>query len=255
VVAVPVVQRLVVGAVVRDTPLAVPQVPVTGTVETVALQDAVVPPFAPVHDQVHGPVPATVVAVPAVQRPVVGVEVTAVPLVVPQEPLVNTRDLGAVQLAVVPPLIPVHDHVHGPVPATVVAVPVVQRPVVGVESTATPLAVPQAPLAGVAVFEAVQLAVVPPPVPVHDHVHGPVPATVEAVPTVQRPVVGIVATVVPLAVPQVPLATVVVIKVPTDIPLRILYAEVECLCPPRVPARYAVASFPHWLIIVVFPPG
>jgi hypothetical protein len=40
-----------------------------------ALQDAVVPPFDPLHDHVHGPVPDTVLAVPVAQRLAVGVEV------------------------------------------------------------------------------------------------------------------------------------------------------------------------------------
>ncbi len=39
---------------------------------------------------------------------------------------------------------------------------------------------------------ALQLAVVPLNVPTHDQVHGPVPATVEGVPTLQSPVFGFV---------------------------------------------------------------
>jgi hypothetical protein len=49
-----------------------------------------------------------------------------------------------------------------------------------------------------------QLAVVPPFDPAQLHVHGPVPATDDAVLAVQRFVVGAEATVVPFALPQVP---------------------------------------------------
>lgn len=80
--------------------------------------------------------------------------------------------------------------------------------VVGAVVTLTPFAEPQTPLiggGGGAVFEAEQLAVVPPLLPVQDQAHGPVPVTVCAVPVWQRLVVGIVATVVPFAAPQVPL--------------------------------------------------
>ena len=57
------------------------------------------------------------------------------------------------------------------------------------------------------VFDAEHDAVVPPPVPAHDHVHGPLPVTVLAVPAVQRLLVGALATVVPFTEPQVPLST------------------------------------------------
>lgn len=51
-----------------------------------ALQDAVVPPFEPTHDQFHGPEPVTLEAVPAEQRFVVGAVVRVVPLLVPHTP-------------------------------------------------------------------------------------------------------------------------------------------------------------------------
>ena len=56
-----------------------------------------------------------------------------------------------------------------------------------------------------AVLDAEHDAFVPPPVPAHDHVHGPLPDTVLAVPAVQRLLVGALATVVPFTEPQVPL--------------------------------------------------
>jgi hypothetical protein len=51
---------------------------------------AVVPPFNPAHDHFQGPVPATVEAVPAVQRFVVGADNTVVPLADPHEPFTTT---------------------------------------------------------------------------------------------------------------------------------------------------------------------
>ena len=53
---------------------------------------------------------------------------------------------GAEQFAFVPPPDPLHDHVQGESAVTALAVPVVQRPAVGVKAVATPLALPQAPL-------------------------------------------------------------------------------------------------------------
>jgi hypothetical protein len=57
----------------------------------------------------------------------------------------------ALQLAVVPPLEPRHDHVQGPEPETAVGVPVLQRFVVGMLERVAPLLVPQVPLVGVGV--------------------------------------------------------------------------------------------------------
>ncbi len=55
----------------------------------------------------------------------------------------------AEQLAVVPPLDPVQLHVHGPVPLTAVAVPVLQRLVVGAEVNVPPFEEPQTPFTAV----------------------------------------------------------------------------------------------------------
>ena len=51
-----------------------------------AEQFAVVPPFAPVQLHVHGPLPFTTVAVPALQRFVEGAEVNVPPLDDPHTP-------------------------------------------------------------------------------------------------------------------------------------------------------------------------
>src|ERR1700730_4764436 len=115
-----------------------------------ALQDAFAPPFDPLQAQVHGPVPLTVVAVPAVQRFPVGAVETATPFAEPQTPSTGEALCsGALHEEFDPPLLPLHAQAQGPAPVTVVAVPVVQRPIVGVVVTATPFAEPQAPLTSV----------------------------------------------------------------------------------------------------------
>ncbi len=72
-----------------------------------ALQAAVVPPFRPVQLHVQGPRPVTVVALPALQRFVVGVAVKVPPFELPQAPLtgfcVNVAD--TVQFAVTGPVV------------------------------------------------------------------------------------------------------------------------------------------------------
>jgi hypothetical protein len=151
VVAAPAVQRLVVGAVETATPFAEPQTPLTAVGCSGALHEAFVPPLLPLHAQAQGPAPVTVVAAPAVQRPAVGAIVTATPFAEPQAPLtgVEATCSGALHEEFDPPLLPLHAQAQGPTPVTVVAVPAVQRPVVGAVVTATPFAEPQAPLTGV----------------------------------------------------------------------------------------------------------
>ena len=58
------------------------------------------------------------------------------------------------------------------------------------------------------VVEAEQVAVVPPLVPVHVQLHGPVPETVDSVPVVQRLVVGAMVNALLLLLPQVPFTSV-----------------------------------------------
>jgi hypothetical protein len=176
---------------------------------TGALQDAFAPPFDPLQAQVHGPVPLTVVAVPAVQRFPVGAVETATPFAEPQTPLTGEALCsGALHEEFVPPLLPLHVQAQGPAPVTVVAMPAVQRPAVGAIVTATPFAEPQTPLTAVGCSGALHEAFVPPLLPLHAQAQGPVPVKVVAVPELQRPAVGAVATVTPFAGPQDPLTSV-----------------------------------------------
>src|ERR1700722_4159208 len=126
-----------------------------------AEQLAVVPPLAPAQLHDHGPEPETDEAEPVVQRLVVGAVETVVPFADPQAPLVGVAVLLAEQEAFVPPLAPVQDHDQGPEPLTLVAVPAVQRLVVGLLATVVPLADPQAPFVGGTVLLAEHDAVVP----------------------------------------------------------------------------------------------
>ena len=87
----PVVQKLVVGAVVNAPLSLLPQVPLTGAGVKLAVHVAVDPPFAPSHDQFHGPVPVIVVAVPVEQIPVVGAVVNVPLSLEPQAPLTGIR--------------------------------------------------------------------------------------------------------------------------------------------------------------------
>jgi hypothetical protein len=83
------------------------------------------------------------------------------------------RVMFALQLALVPPFAPTHDHVQGPVPVTVVGVPVVQRFVVGAVLKDCPLEEPQTPFMGVggAVTVTVTFFDTLPPPPVHEMVY------------------------------------------------------------------------------------
>ncbi len=80
---------------------------------------------------------------------------------VPAEGVTVSVWILAEQLDVVPPFDPVQLHVQGPVPLTAVAVPALQRLVVGAEVNVPPLDVPHTPSTGAAVNVAatVQLAV------------------------------------------------------------------------------------------------
>lgn len=55
----------------------------------------------------------------------------------------------ALQLAVVPPLLPAHAQLHGPLPVIELAVPVVQKFAAGKFAKVPLLLAPQAPLTGV----------------------------------------------------------------------------------------------------------
>jgi hypothetical protein len=71
---------------------------------------AVVPPFVPVQLHVYGPVPVTVVAVPALHKPEVGADAVATPLALPHCPFTGVVACGAEHIAVVPPFVPVQLH-------------------------------------------------------------------------------------------------------------------------------------------------
>ena len=96
-----------------------------------AEQFAFVPPFDPAQVQVHGPVPLTALALPAVQRLLVGAVVKVPPLDEPHWPLTGVVAMFAEQFAFVPPFDPAQVQVQGPLPPTVLALPTVHRLVVG----------------------------------------------------------------------------------------------------------------------------
>ena len=110
-----------------------------------------------------------------------------------------------------PPFDPAQLQFHGPLPLTLEAVPALQRLRVGALPVGTPFAEPHWPFTGAeASFSAEQVAVVPPLLPAHVHDHGPLPVTVDAVPALQRLVVGALARLVPFEAPHAPLTAVVV---------------------------------------------
>jgi hypothetical protein len=109
------------------------------------------------------------------------------------------------QVAVLPPLLPVQLHDHGPLPLTAEAVPAVQRFAVGLALTVAPFEEPQAPLTAVEASLSEHVAVLPPSLPAQLHDHGPLPLTVDAAPAVQRFAVGLALTVAPFEEPQAPL--------------------------------------------------
>src|SRR5271169_806754 len=82
---------------------------------TRASHEAVVPPAEPAHVHAHGPLPPTVDAVPALQRLLVGALLRSAPFEEPHAPL-TADDEGAEHNPVAPPLLPVQDQVHGPLP-------------------------------------------------------------------------------------------------------------------------------------------
>jgi len=106
--------------------------------------------------------------------------------------------LLAEQLAATPPQTPLQVHVQGPEPETAEAVPTLQRLEDGAEAYVSPLDEPQTPFAEAVLFE-LQLTV---PEPLQVHVQGPEPETNEAVPALQRLVVGFTQVDPPLAEPQ-----------------------------------------------------
>ena len=116
-----------------------------------------------------------------------------VPLLLSVKREIESGCIFAEQLTVVPPFVPMHVQFQGPTPVTLEAVPVVHSPLDGVLGIMEPFAVPHVPLVIViAAAFAEQLAVDPPFLPSHVQFHGPVPVTLDAVPLVQRLIVGVV---------------------------------------------------------------
>jgi hypothetical protein len=146
---IPAEQKLVVGADTNDPPFEVPHTPTigVGAIVLLALHEAVAPPFVPLHVHDHGPVPESTEALPAEQRLEDGAEEKELPFDEPQTPAVADGGadvppppppppeliaLLALQVSVVPPLVPLQLHDHGPAPETTEVTPLRQRLVYGV---------------------------------------------------------------------------------------------------------------------------
>ncbi len=99
--AVPTLQRLVVGALVRLAPFEEPHAPFTACAEVAfsAEQVAVVPPLLPAQVHDHGPAPLIADVVPALQRLAVGVLVRVAPFDEPHAPVTFVPPLGVVDVA------------------------------------------------------------------------------------------------------------------------------------------------------------
>src|SRR5208283_3952920 len=113
--------RFELGAVVKPCPFDEPQVPLTSRL---AEQLALDPPLDPAQLQLHGPLPETEEAVPALQRFELGALKKPCPFDEPHAPLTSRL---APQFALEPPLDPPQVQLHGPDPVTVEAVPALQR--------------------------------------------------------------------------------------------------------------------------------
>ncbi len=159
-----------------------------------ALQETLAPPLDPAQVQVHGPIPETAEAVPVAQRFTAGIVSIVEALTEPQTPFIATGQTL--------------------VPCTF-AIPLKQVTLAQVLA-AQPLSV------AVTFFEALQVAVDPPPDPAQVQVQGPEPETVEAVPAVQRFAAGALSSVVAFDEPQAPLTLTSQILVPCTaaIPLK-----------------------------------
>lgn len=194
----------VAGAVVVAAPFALPHTPFTGGSFSGAEHCAVLPPLAPAHDQVQGPLPPTADAEPALHSPAAGAAGVATPFAAPQAPFTRPGGICAEHAALTPLFAPWHVQLHGPVPETAVGVPPLHSPVLGAEAVWVPFALPQTPFAMPPRMEAEHDAEAPPPPPKQVHVHGPVPCTLKVCPALHRFEVGIVTVAMPSAAPHVP---------------------------------------------------
>ena len=95
--------------------------------------------------------------VPRLHAPVVSGDDRGPVTVVLQRPAMGVGVGLALQFTVGPPLAPIHDQFHGPLPLTALGVPELQSPETGTEGTVDPFDVPQTP--GVGVFGTVPLHV------------------------------------------------------------------------------------------------
>jgi hypothetical protein len=168
----------------------------------------VAPPFDPAQLQLHGPLPETEDAVPALHRLAAGAAVRSAPFEEPHAPLTAGGSAFAEHCAVVPPFDPAQLHVHGPLPLRCETVPALHRLVAGIAFAVVPLALPHAPLTGgdEGVSEAWHDAGVPPFVPAQLHDHGPLPETDDAAPALHRLPEGAVLNCAPSDAPQAPFA-------------------------------------------------
>jgi hypothetical protein len=153
-------------------------------------------------------------AVPELQRLVVGIPATLLPLAEPQAPLPPAPPVpakGAVQVPELPPpLVPSQTQVHGPLPLTFAGgTPVLHKFVVGALLTATALALPHVPLTARGCTGAEQLILPPPLLPMQVQFHNVVPVSVtpagDTPPEPHKFVAGALNDSTPLALPQVPL--------------------------------------------------
>lgn len=151
----------------------------------------------------------------------------AVVLAVMEEKVTVVAGLLALQLALVPPKIPIQVQFHGPVPSTDDGVPLLQRLVVGIVVVLIPCEVPQVALT--ARVGAVHGAFAPPFDPAQVQFQGPVPETVDGEPVVQRLVVGVDETALLCEVPQTPA---------TGVTTLVLLALQDAVVPPSNPRQF-----------------
>lgn len=163
-------------------------------------QDTLVPPGG-VQVQRHGPVPVTAEAFPTAHSND-GAGYPDIPFAGPHWPGRTVTVLGALQAAICPP--DAQFQLHGPTPVTEDAVPTLHRPPDGVTAVATPCAGPQDGGGETPIIGAEQDAALPPPVPEQVQPHAIPALTVEGVPVLHRPTIGLAEAATPCAEPHTP---------------------------------------------------
>lgn len=165
------------------------------------------PPPLPRQIQFHGPPPDIGGdAVPVLHAPAALAApalAKLAPLAPPQAPVTAAAAKTAVQTGESDPLpLPRQVHVHGPLPETTVAVPVLHKIApLGAAAKLPPFAVPQAPFTAAAIL-ALQPTLFPEGTSVQVQFHGPLPPTAEALPALHKLTAGALAKVPPLEVPH-----------------------------------------------------